>query len=196
MLNIFSLRRAIAATALATLSVAAVPANAVTFNYVGNPFTSVDDPTIGTSVDASVTFDDTVTSDFTGTIYGQSVDFPAWTISSVNSNYSLSSTSAQQFIGGESDYFTFNNGQIVSWCLEGATLPYSPDSLYIGTQSNEPFDTVVVSNNAIQNYNFEQPGTWTVAASPVPLPPERLMVAAGLAGLGLLARRRSVSAIR
>jgi hypothetical protein len=132
------------------------------YTYTGRPFTSASDPTIGTSVTASVTFDNTVGPDFTGVV--SSADIVSWEISSGPTTLTSSSAGPNPT---RDQSFVFSNGTITNWDLEGIT-----PTNYIFTL-NEPTtvgseDSVLVHPvgfGGLQNFNVNQPGSWS---SPTP----------------------------
>ncbi len=171
------------------LSALAIPAAAsVTYDYVGNDFTSghdgaLPDPELGLRITASVQFDDDVGPNFTGD--GTSHIFNV-TISTNLILLSLGDDSKFSFFG-----FELINGEIARWALYGGDRD---DQILLQTQnsnngSSDFFrDSSSIPSTARENV-VGTSGTWSRVASPVPVPASFLLLSSALGGLGMARRR-------
>jgi hypothetical protein len=164
-----------------------------TFDYTGVQFTQIDNAVLGTSLDASVTFENTIPSDFTGTVDYTQVQ--AFTLEGVNSSVLIASSDSS--VTPIDETFTFDDGQIVDWDLRAQSTQLggivAETQLSTGRGVSYPGDTINTYHNDgqlsdAQNLNFTQAGTW-VAAS-VPEPSYLGLAACALGTLVVLRRRR------
>ena len=171
-----TLSRLVAGLMLAISAAGNAHAN-LTYDYTGNPFTTIEDPALGTSITASVTFGNTIPPGFTGSV--TAADILSWQISSGPFTLS-SSTTSTNLLG-----FTFSDGLIDSWLL--ATVPTGVGNLQLMTNNESPFinDEVIFSGD--ENSNENSPGTW--AAVPEPSPWSMIAVG-GVALLGIMLRKK------
>ena len=151
----------------------------LTYDYTGNHFTTITDPTLGTSITASVTFDNTIPPGFTGRVSRHAI--LSWQISS--GPFTLSSSTASTNLLG----FTLSEGFINSWLL--ATIPIGVGNLQLMTNNESPFinDDVIFSGD--ENSNENSPGTW--AAVPEASPWSMIAVAVLL---GIMLRKKHPTA--
>jgi len=166
------------AAVLAAL-LASLPAGATTYNYLGNPYTSNDNPAeFGSNLTGTVTFNFDTTA-FTGTIpFGDSAITNAQLVSGIYS-----------FSGTTNSTFNFTSGVITSWSVAENV------GLVLLTTSNMPPFTNVFDQawNIAENFvafNQFSPATWTIGPDPTPLPAALPLFATGLGALGLLGWRR------
>jgi hypothetical protein len=178
------MRKNLAATLFVlTILLAFAPAHAdLTYNYTGNAFTTIGSPALGTSISGSVTFDSTITAGYTGTI--DSTHVVSYTVSTPVGPYTSST--------GDLD-FTFLNGQITAWWVQGTVTmsPYTAGLITTHAWPGTPYsyDTIWVNTGTgtVGNFNQNSPGTWALAA--VPLPSALFLLAPALAGLAALRRK-------
>ncbi len=173
----------------AMLIFTSIPAIATTYNYVGSPYTSNDNPAeFGSNMTGTVTFN------FDTTGVSGTFDIPGGTITNLQLTSGIYTSTFFSF----SDYFVLVNGAITEWNIFNETQT-SPDveleAFKISPFTNV-FDEVVrfpgdtdFGATAFIEYTFSGgTGVWAVADTPLPaaLP----LFATGLGALGLLARRR------
>ena len=170
------------------------PAHAnLTYQYTGLPFTTIDDPAIGHSVTASVTFDATVTPGFTGTVgaaHAVTWELSSGPITVHPISFPASNLTAMSFV--------FVTGNITSWAF-GATSAFNLGSCAIvaciDTFNMPPsgggvFDDVILGRfdvPTLRNANAGAPGVWSLPA--VPEPGSWALFALGLTVLGVVLRR-------
>lgn len=193
----FSLAFIVAVFALQLASVEPVMAY-MTYDYTGNAYDQGGSgspgytPSLGTNVTASVTFDSTVASGFTGTIL--SPHFQAW---SITSGTDTITNANQNTLYNFYLFFTLQNGAIESWSLEGID---KAQTVFIGSQ-NAPLpgqDSIGVNMGGGGLYPAfltvawnHAPGTWTLEGSPssVPIPSTMLLLGSGLGGLAAFRKK-------
>ena len=139
---------------LITPLLASAPAMAnVSYNYIGNPFTndSVNSSYLGSNITASVTFDNTVTNDFTGVV--GSSDIVSYSISS--GPITVTNTTSAP---GNGPNFVFQNGVITAWGIQVR----SEDVLYYFTSVfGEPGD----ASNGMDSISYNgNPVSWETSA--------------------------------
>lgn len=182
----------------------------ITYDYTGNAFDTVDPhlpqtlaediSNLGSSVTASFTFDGAVTSDFTGSVSelevtSFSVSTGPITITTVDPGESVAN-------------FSFLNGNITGWSVVETDIVEDVggnalgDTIVTTSDSNGYFDSVIgYAGTAVgggqgfvgQVWNDIAPGTWTEvsSAASVPEPAALTLLCMGLAGLGVLRRRKT-----
>jgi hypothetical protein len=168
---------------------AEAPAQAVTYDYTGNPYTTVNDSTLGDYITATVTFDSTVGSDYTGVVYN--LHYVSWSISS--GSYTITSTSPNIGLSGVSD-FSFQNGKIDGWemaadqYMAGVDITIGTDKAAIGFGDR---DQIYNINENLFNAESGNPGTWTLETPPgaVPEPCTMLLLGSGLASLAAFRKK-------
>ena len=205
--------KALVTSAIVLMFSAAANATSLTYSYVGDPFTGSYDisqssppvqPLIsndGTNVTATVTFDATVTSNFTGLV----------TLSDVTQ---FSASTGTQFLHlGEviigpshpegvlaSGTFNFVSGVITNWNW-GLTLPFHA-AIFSENDSGGILDGATANAGQTYFYNvvYGDAGNWSPVGgscsnvtrlSAAPLPPGWTMLIAGFVGLGFLVYRGS-----
>lgn len=95
------------------------PVLALTYDYIGNIYTDVSDASLGERIIASVTFDASVSPNYTGFLQSDSGKIIDWTISSGSTTFNKNDTNWHSFgsslgyIGSQT--FWFENGSIVQW---------------------------------------------------------------------------------
>lgn len=167
---------------------------ASTFHYSGNPFATSPSGLAGTSIGASVTFEDSVmTAGFTGDLYEDSV--AAWSIQVLQIPGSL--LNIGNSVNGQWPlWFHFENGAITGWQLLAAPVAASALELFTTNGSShlqlcptcDYYHGPTTGDYALIS---DQPGTWTVAQ--VPEPETYMML---LAGLGIVFFSRRFKAYR
>jgi len=183
----------------------AARANA-TFDYTGTTFATgiVDGATAplqdtavyGSSLDATIMFDATVTSNFTGTATPS--DVLSWSFSAGPGSLS-SSTSGDVLDDAD---FSFVNGIITAWSFQaehdsaGSTVDMYTDYV-VSTASVTDASLIYTSSGPtgnLTNSNFSSNGvgTWAeVASGPIPEPASIALLGKGLLGFGAIRHRRS-----
>jgi hypothetical protein len=194
-------------------------ANATTYNYVGQPFTSFSglcSASACSSITGSVTFDFD-TSNFSGTIYLSSGDtaslsegIPGSLDGGVPISTTLSFPSSTVWYNPPYDTYGFSsgitgdpnftllNGQIISWSIGGET-----DQVGCGggpgcaIGSSDAYSSPSYDGSDIFSYSIERDssasnnggGIWTEVAA-VPEPSTWAMLLIGFAGIGFVTYRR------
>ena len=163
-------------------------AQALTYDYTGTNYTHVGDPTNGTHMTASVTFDGYITANYTGAVYG--ADMLSWSISSGGHTF----VSSSPYSGPDvEDTIVLTNGQITSWLFGEYLNNYEIDSWNYGPGSTIPSeDQAFNSNGSASQISYTNvSGSWSLATvSAVPEPSGDVVLLAGIGVLGALARRR------
>ena len=184
-------------------SVASNVASALTYSYAGNPFTGSYDisessppvqPLIsidGTNVTATLTFDATVTSNYTGTVTLS--DVTQFTVSTgTQSLYLGEIISGPEHPEGvlASGTFDFVSGAITNWNW-GLSLPFHA-AIFSENDSGGILDGATANSGLTNFYNavYGNAGNWSLVAA-TPLPSTWTMLIAGFVGLGFLAYRGS-----
>lgn len=170
------------------LSTASPAANAVTYSYTGNLFTSVSAPyTTSDSVTGSITLDTPLAANLTSftTVLPTSFSFTA-------AGETISNTTP----GSGSQFFfkTDAAGNITFW---GATVFVGSVSQFSISTINAPttygvFDSIQHGGGTEQGLVSKSPGTWSVAAS-VPEPQACALLFAGVIFVGAATARRKAS---
>jgi hypothetical protein len=155
----------------------------LTYDYTGNHFMFTELPDGGTSLVASLTFDDTVTSNFNGEAAQAITSF------SISSG-PISFTSASPGVIPDID-IVFVDGNIANWFVHIFNSEFELLTTNNGIGEDHAFDL----NTQVENVNLDAPGTWTLvpATNDVPEPASLAVFAAGLVGLGLMRRRKESS---
>jgi hypothetical protein len=183
-----------ALVAFAAFVMGAVPAkSALVYDYTGNSFAVIQNPALGTSLSATVTFNNVVTNNYTGNAYTS--DIESVTFFTKNSTFYFTTNSPTE------GFFTFSNGKITSWYLvgygangsvEAATICCNGADLGGGLQTAD--DVISTQENYTYSYSSSPQGTWVLAT---PLPGGLSLFGSALAGFVVLAsarRRQRVSA--
>lgn len=168
--------------AAALLSTPAIAS--VTYEYTGNPYTSVFEVDLGTHQTAQVVFSDLVTPDFTGTVSTAEV-------------LSTSLTSGAQTLRntdpGAFNYaadFVFEHGVPVTWTVHIQTIGVPLTRFFSTINSFAVQDAADIF--AIPGFNSVEgnPGIWTrLTPAPVPLPASLWLLGASGALLGVCRKR-------
>jgi len=176
--------------AAATLS---TPAHAafVTYDYAGAPFTYSSSTSFGNNISGSVTFDGTVTANYTGTVGYK--DITSYQFSAGTASVSSPSATLYYYNGSPAyPSFTFSKGAVVAWAFSAT----NPQGTELTTQSvtidGYPIAYDQVLNGDDTSLNTDAPGSWSVGSvSAVPLPGALPMFGAALIGMVGLATRTS-----
>lgn len=190
------MRRCITLCGAALLAFAAQEARAVTYNYVGNTFTSITDaPQVGESYDTTMR----VTGFFTvaAPLQPNLVDVnPTFIDASLNDGRLTNSISGGAYFGlGLS---TDAAGNIIKWVFSSYWAS-GPVEYNIITQNGDggqlDFAQISICTFLCIFHNIDsalnhQPGTWSVTNVTTPVPAALPLFASGLAVLGWAARRR------
>jgi len=188
----FSLAFMVAVLALQMTDAVTVMAN-VTYNYTGNPFTTIHDSSLGTNMTASLTFDSVVTNNYTGTV-GVS-DLVSWSITTTSGPVTYTSSQNLSYLYSGS-FFEFVGGNLSVWSFQvggTGTAPY--EFLTTNADSGEDWVSFDAPWTGLANWSTV-PGKWTLESStppaPVPAlsPSTMLLLIAGLAGLLVHSGRR------
>ncbi len=196
--------RLIGMTAIAALCAANMPAKAanLTFDYTGANFTYINEPSVfGNNITASVTFDSTVSKNYTGYVY--SSDFSSWSLTS--GAVTISKSNGQLYTGEGGDFLHLTNGQVDYWGLiAGSPNKNSPQyGLYLAGGTANLIGVVQEADQAslgdVTNASFLVSniysssivaGKWS-QVSATPLPGTALLFGTALSGiLGFRASRR------
>lgn len=176
------------AAALAISSGTPAAAN-VTDLYTGQPFTSVDDPTLGNNLTGSFTFD--VAPGFTGTLGTQ--DVVAFSLTAG----AFTETQANANIANIFDAFTLTNGVPTAWHynIGGVSDPSLPSQIFSSSINLGGYSIGDLVNNstALRGPDVNRSskaGSWTGVSSPTPEPATWAMMLTGFAGLGYALRRK------
>jgi hypothetical protein len=155
----------------------------VVYNFTGDPIANITDPTLGTTVDASVILN--IPEDYTGTVPDAQVI--SYTLTAVGSTPLQTITvpgSGTNF--GES--ITLENGVVTQWSF--AAEGGSPGNFQISTSDGG--NSIVNLDTEFQNFDFDNTGTWVeeVQTPPAGVPegPTLPLLASGAGGL-LFVRR-------
>ena len=154
-----------------------------TYNYIGNSFTSIQNPELGNNITASVTFDNNIGPTYTGLVSGMDIIFDQITSGDLtisSSNRLLSSS------------FDLNNGTIDSWSMN-VVISQGTQTIFLNSSNNPALQTSedsvsytgglsILSNGT--NLNNNNPGTWTNGASAAPIPGAVWLLGSGLAVMG------------
>jgi hypothetical protein len=160
--------------ALVALQLAVAPPvmAAVIYSYTGNPYTTIEDSSLGTHMTASVTLDSVVPNNFTGFIGPSDIV-----------SFSISSGPVTLTTGMTLFEFDFNNGVMTAWDLVATNNIYKFISLSNSQDATMLFNT--------ENYNLVDSGTWTKVSSPsaAPIPGTVWLLGSGLVGLAVFRRK-------
>ena len=113
-----------AASIAVALGGAATARATTTLYYTGKPFTRIDSPSLGTSLDATVTLDEDLPADFTGGLRPSPLGhITSFTLTAVGSSgVSVSSNSNYGYVFSEFIYLTA--GQVTYWELAIESLSF------------------------------------------------------------------------
>jgi hypothetical protein len=194
----------------------ALPASATTYNFVGDTYDTIADPTVyGTQMTGSVTFNQD-TSNFTGLIYISSgvvttLSLTSGTITATLPYFDIFADPASPYFsslyfpgnpdGLVPDYFSLVNGSIQAWLLHGVTPSYQlvTPSYQLYSEGNYPacpgcgFDIVQSNFPSGTTYadNLVGLGLWSITpTAAVPEPSTWAMMILGFAGIGFMEYRR------
>ena len=178
-------------TILGALASAHVNAS-ITYNYAGNPFDNSNIGLVGDSIVGSVTFSNpAINNTFTGDVF--EADVSHWSIQVAQlpaTKQDNTSADHKQF----PLFFHFENGAITAWQLlaspPGQTFPEIFTTHNSTTPSISPTADFFEPNLIDRGFNLDQPGTWSVAAVPIPAAAWLFISALGSAGF---VRRRTAS---
>lgn len=130
-----------------------------TYTYIGNPFSQVLNCFPGNVV-GSVTFDDTVSSNFTGTVDSSHIVSQ----SMMASGYLLEYPGTPNVLASPTTSFSFVDGKIVQWWAD----LFSMDTYGVGiASSNNPgyvYDSILCMNCTFLANIYNAPGGWELSA--------------------------------
>lgn len=177
------MRKLVAALAITLITVGANHASAdTTYYYVGQPYTTNADPAkLGTNMTGSVTFDFDTTG-VSGKYFLSSGHITELQLTS--GVYSVDINAFSPIVA----YFTLTSGTITGWdtvttftnpilssgySLIGSTLPFAADQIVTGGGPGVVIGAWngFTADHGIQTGGNNNPGTWTIGATPAPPPP-------------------------
>jgi hypothetical protein len=175
----------------ATTSASAAP---VTLSYLGNPYTTISDPTLGTSLTGNITFDQLPS----GALCSPCSGIESWSFTS--GNYTLDQTNSSLALVLDFLFAGYAGWEVNVISIVGALAQQVEFSTFspisgpgLGTINND-YNSAFFVFNGPGNYvdyrgpTYPAPGAWTIEAA-TPLPSTWLMLLSGLVGLGFVARR-------
>lgn len=178
----FSLLLVLFAVSLVTVS----PSNAdiLTYNYLGNPFTTLGIQPMGEYITASFVFE--IPQDFTGSVTGGPSLVSWWLATEGLGGVKVTNLDSPN----HTHQFQFSSGKIDSWFIDvvGGIPGVEEFEIFSLSNSTTAVD-YILSGVRGSAYINNSPGVWS---SPVPLPPTFWFLGSGLLGLiGLRRYRRS-----
>ena len=158
----------------------------VVYNYVGNPFTEINNVSFpGENIAASLTLTDGVGPSFTGVIklVPLSSEFVSLVLTSGPNGIAL-----DQSVNSSIEV-NITNGQIVNWSMTLANL----NNIVLSTQNSVQGDVqdFVTISNEVKDFNLvpNAAGVWT-RVSAVPVPASVWLLGSAVYGMGVKRRRR------